>query len=134
VKSILRHGTVLFLQNERCRCPETRAGLPDGRASTMTRPGRVILDGIMGSGKSTTVSVIAASLSAAHRPAHPITETTDPHPVRATDGLPHWHRPWLDVTPDRLVTARPRLSTHFSLDDFADDIEHVSRMPSEHRR
>jgi hypothetical protein len=28
---------------------------------------------------------------------------TDPHPVRATDGLPHWYEPWLDIAPAGLA-------------------------------
>jgi len=70
---------------------------------TRARPGLVIVEGIMGSGKSTTVRLIAANLESAHRRAQPLTEMTRPHPVRATDGLPHWYQPWLDVTPAELV-------------------------------
>jgi hypothetical protein len=70
---------------------------------TRARPGLVIVEGIMGSGKSTTVRLIAANLESAHRRAQPLTEMTRPHPVRATDGLPHWYQPWLDVTLAELV-------------------------------
>jgi hypothetical protein len=63
----------------------------------------VIIEGIMGSGKSTTVRAIAASLEQARLPARPIYETNRPHPVRGTDGLPHWYEPWLDVTPAELA-------------------------------
>jgi hypothetical protein len=63
----------------------------------------VIVEGIMGSGKSTTVRAIATSLQRAGRPAQHVQETDRPHPVRGTDGLPHWYQPWLDVTPAELA-------------------------------
>ena len=58
----------------------------------------VIVEGIMGSGKSTTARHLAACLEEAGRRAQAITERTEPHPVRGTDGLDHWYQPWLDVT------------------------------------
>jgi hypothetical protein len=58
----------------------------------------VIVEGIMGSGKSATACWIAARLEAAGRRALAITERTEPHPVRGTDGLDHWFQPWLDIT------------------------------------
>ena len=66
---------------------------------TRSRPRLVIVEGIMGSGKSTTVQFIATALERANRRSRPISETASPHPVRATDGLPHWYRPWVDATP-----------------------------------
>ncbi|MGO4392465.1 hypothetical protein AB4Z46_14055 [Variovorax sp. M-6] len=63
----------------------------------------VIVEGIMGSGKSTTMRFIAKSLQDANRPALPVHERTDPHPVRATDEFEHWFQPWLDTTPAQLA-------------------------------
>lgn len=63
----------------------------------------IIIEGIMGSGKSTTARWIAARLEAAGLRALAITERVDPHPVRGTDGLDHWFQPWLDVTPEGLA-------------------------------
>src|SRR2546423_2165965 len=63
----------------------------------------VIVEGIMGSGKSTTARCIATRLDGAGRPAQPVTETSSPHPVRATDGLAHWYQPWLDITPSGIA-------------------------------
>jgi hypothetical protein len=63
----------------------------------------VIVEGIMGSGKSATARFLAARLEEAERPARAITERTEPHPVRGTDGLDHWFQPWLDVTPAGLA-------------------------------
>lgn len=63
----------------------------------------VIVEGIMGSGKSTTMRFIAQSLQDAGRAALPVHERTDPHPVRATDELEHWFQPWLDTSPAQLA-------------------------------
>jgi len=63
----------------------------------------VIVEGIMGSGKSTTMRFITKSLQNANRQALTIHERTDPHPVRATDELEHWFQPWLDTTPSMLA-------------------------------
>jgi hypothetical protein len=68
-----------------------------------SRPRLVIVEGIIGSGKSTTVGYIAAKLENAGRRAQAITEMARPHPVRATDGLPHWYQPWIDITPAELA-------------------------------
>jgi hypothetical protein len=57
----------------------------------------------MGSGKSATARWIAARLEAAGLRALAITERTEPHPVRGTDGLDHWFQPWLDVTAEGLA-------------------------------
>jgi hypothetical protein len=68
----------------------------------------VIIEGIMGSGKSTTMRFIAWSLQVSGQLALPIHERTEPHPVRATDELEHWFEPWRDATPrylaDRALT------------------------------
>jgi hypothetical protein len=63
----------------------------------------VVVEGIMGSGKSTTMRFIAKHLQDAGRPALDIHERTDPHPVRATDELEHWFEPWRDTTPEGLA-------------------------------
>lgn len=57
----------------------------------------------MGSGKSTTMRFIAQRVHEAHRPAFPVHERTDPHPVRAADELEHCFQPWLDTTPTQLA-------------------------------
>lgn len=63
----------------------------------------VIIEGIMGSGKSTTARWIAARLEEAGRRALAVTERVEPHPVRGTDGLDHWFQPWLDITTEGLL-------------------------------
>jgi hypothetical protein len=63
----------------------------------------VIVEGIMGSGKSTMMRFIARNLRDSGRPALPIHERTEPHPVRATDELAHWFEPWRDATPQHLA-------------------------------
>ncbi|KLU24697.1 hypothetical protein EOS_18760 [Caballeronia mineralivorans PML1(12)] len=77
--------------------------LPPGGPEDPVRHRLVIVEGIMGSGKSTTMRFIAKSLQEANRRALPIHERTDPHPVRATDELEHWFQPWLDATPEHLA-------------------------------
>jgi hypothetical protein len=64
----------------------------------------VIVEGIMGSGKSTTMRFIAEHLERAGHQSIPIHERTFPHPVRATDELEHWFEPWRDATPQNLAT------------------------------
>ena len=63
----------------------------------------VIVEGIMGSGKSTTIRFIATSLEEANRQARPIPEATMPHPTCAFAELAHPYQPWLDVTPAELA-------------------------------
>ncbi|MDP3761233.1 MAG: hypothetical protein Q8R01_12040 [Ramlibacter sp.] len=64
----------------------------------------VIVEGIMGSGKSTAARSLAACLNDSGRPARPLTEKKFPHPLRATDELEHWFQPWLDVSVDELAS------------------------------
>jgi hypothetical protein len=66
-------------------------------------PGLVVIEGIMGSGKSTTMRRVARAYEAAQRPVLAIHERADPHPVRATDELAHWFEPWRDCTPNELA-------------------------------
>lgn len=63
----------------------------------------VIVEGMMGSGKSTTMRFIARQLQAAGHDAIAIHERTAPHPVRATDELEHWFEPWRDTTAAQLA-------------------------------
>lgn len=65
--------------------------------------GLVIIEGIMGSGKSTTMRFVAKALEDAGRPALAIHERSDPHPVRATDELEHWFEPWRNSTAEQLA-------------------------------
>lgn len=65
--------------------------------------GLVIVEGIMGSGKSTTMRFVAKALDDAGRPAVAIHERADPHPVRATDELHHWFEPWRECTSEQLA-------------------------------
>ncbi|MEM5275183.1 hypothetical protein VSR17_09095 [Cupriavidus taiwanensis] len=74
-----------------------------GSAEPSTAHRLVIVEGIMGSGKSTTMRLIAKHLQEAGQPALPVHERTEPHPVRATDELEHWFEPWRDATPQQLA-------------------------------
>lgn len=82
----------------------------------------IIVEGIMGSGKSTTMRFIARSLEGSGRAALPLHERTDPHPVRATDELEHWFEPWRDTTPQHLAAralARWAAFVEATLEDSA---------------
>ncbi|WP_230684481.1 hypothetical protein [Burkholderia cepacia] len=63
----------------------------------------VIVEGMMGSGKSSTMRFIASRLQAAGHDVVAIHERTEPHPVRATDELEHWFEPWRDATAAQLA-------------------------------
>ncbi|WP_244099529.1 hypothetical protein [Burkholderia pyrrocinia] len=77
------------------------AAANDSPASVARR--LVIVEGIMGSGKSSTMRFIASHLQAAGHDAAAIHERTEPHPVRATDELEHWFEPWRDTTAAKLA-------------------------------
>jgi hypothetical protein len=66
--------------------------------------GLVVIEGIMGSGKSTTMRFVAKALEEAGRPALGVHERADPHPVRATDELQHWFEPWREFTAEQLAS------------------------------
>jgi hypothetical protein len=63
-------------------------------------PRLVIVEGIMGSGKSTTTLNIAHRLEASGIPAIGITEGADPHPIRFD-----WDVPWSEMPPAELAKA-----------------------------
>ena len=77
----------------------------------------VIVEGIVGSGKSTTISFIGTSLEKANRRARQIPEATMPHPTRVFGELAHLYQPWLDVT--RAELAEQSLSKWRSFVDSA---------------
>ncbi|MBT2335644.1 hypothetical protein J7E49_17225 [Variovorax paradoxus] len=98
------------------------AVLPDPRPSQ--RHGLVIVEGIMGSGKSTTMRLVTKALEDANRLALPVHERSDPHPVRATDELQNWFEPWLESTVDQL--AARAISRWRS---FADEVQLGASVP-----
>ena len=57
----------------------------------------------MGSGKSTTARWLARLFRRAGIPARPVPEAR-PHPTNVFRTLPHWKQPWLDLTPEELMT------------------------------
>ena len=69
----------------------------------MDRPRLIFVEGIMGSGKSTTARWLARLLRRAGIPARPVPEAR-PHPTNVFRSLPHWKQPWLDLTPEELIT------------------------------
>jgi hypothetical protein len=66
--------------------------------------GLVIIEGITGSLKSTTMRFVAKALEEAGRPALGVHERADPHPVRATDELQYWFEPWRESTAEQLAS------------------------------
>lgn len=69
----------------------------------MDRPRLIFVEGIMGSGKSTTARWLAQLFLRAGVPARPVPEAR-PHPTNVFRSLPHWKQPWLDVTAEELMT------------------------------
>jgi hypothetical protein len=63
-------------------------------------PKLVIVEGIMGSGKSTATQNIAHRLGACGIPAIGITEWVDPHPIRFD-----WNLPWTEMPPAELAKS-----------------------------
>jgi len=63
-------------------------------------PGIVIVEGIMGSGKSTTVLRIADQLNASGIHAVGVTEGVNPHPIRFD-----WDLPWVEMPAERLANS-----------------------------
>jgi len=63
----------------------------------------IFVEGIMGSGKSTTARWLARLYRRAGIPARPVPEAR-PHPTNVFRTLPHWKQPWLDLTAEELVT------------------------------
>jgi hypothetical protein len=63
----------------------------------------IFLDGIMGSGKSTTGSFLANQLGTHRIPSQFVWEGTHPHPVRLLADLPHPFTPWQDVTIEEYI-------------------------------
>jgi hypothetical protein len=60
----------------------------------------LIVEGIMGSGKSTTVRFLAKELQEQGIVARLVGEEVQPHPPRVDDRLPHPYAPWKDVGAD----------------------------------
>ncbi len=58
----------------------------------------------MGSGKSTTMRHIAARCKELNIAVVAYHERSDPHPVRATDTVENWFKPWLELTYRELAT------------------------------
>lgn len=69
----------------------------------MQRPHVVIVEGIMGSGKSTTAQYLAQRFQCHQISARCVFEGTHPHPVRLIADLPHPFQPWLDVTSELYI-------------------------------
>jgi hypothetical protein len=69
----------------------------------MERSRLIFVEGIMGSGKSTTARWLARLFRRAGISAQPVPEAR-PHPTNVFRSLPHWKQPWLDLTPEQIMT------------------------------
>jgi thymidylate kinase len=69
----------------------------------MDRSRLIFIEGIMGSGKSTTARWLARLFRRNGIPARPVPEAR-PHPTNVFRSLPHWKQPWLDLSAEELMT------------------------------
>jgi thymidylate kinase len=69
----------------------------------MARSRLIFVEGIMGSGKSTTARWLARLYRRSGIPAQPVPEAR-PHPTNVFRSLPHWKQPWLDLRAEELMT------------------------------
>jgi hypothetical protein len=68
----------------------------------MNRSRLIFVEGIMGSGKSTTARWLARLFRRIGILAQPVPEA-HPHPTNVFRSLPHWKQPWRDLTADELM-------------------------------
>jgi hypothetical protein len=66
-------------------------------------PRLLIFEGVIGSGKSTATRKFGELLAASGTPVASFTEATHPHPVRASDDLSDFFRPWEEIDADLLA-------------------------------
>src|SRR5215211_2325339 len=69
----------------------------------MERSRLIFVEGVMGSGKSTTARWLARLFRRAGILARPVPEA-QPHPTNVFRSLPHWKQPWLDLSTEELMT------------------------------
>ena len=69
----------------------------------MDRSRLIVVEGIMGSGKSTTARWLARLFCRNSVLARPVPEAR-PHPTNVFRSLSHWKQPWLDLSADELMT------------------------------
>src|SRR4051812_44710434 len=62
----------------------------------------ILVEGVMGSGKSTLTRFIVHTLRQYGYQAKGVNEA-DPHPTYVFRTLPHWQKIWLDVTPETFI-------------------------------
>jgi hypothetical protein len=73
----------------------------------------VVIEGVMGSGKSTTGARIADVLRAVGADVVFVSEAAEPHPVRVMGALPDFRRPWDQPTVDEYRQASLKKWTRF---------------------
>lgn len=91
-------------------------------ASATTNQCRLLIfEGIMGSGKSTATRRFSETLIAAGLQVATYTEAADPHPVRASDDLPDFFRPWMHIDTAELGARVLEKWARFVADRLQDD-------------
>jgi thymidylate kinase len=63
----------------------------------------IIVEGVMGSGKSTLSRAIAQRLRRAHYAAKHVPERFCDHPTSVTITLTHWRKIWIEHTPETFI-------------------------------
>jgi thymidylate kinase len=63
----------------------------------------IIVEGVMGSGKSTLSKAITRHLRLHHYPAKHVPESFRTHPTSVTRTLTHWQRIWIEYTPATFI-------------------------------
>ena len=73
----------------------------------------IIVEGVMGSGKSTTSQRIAERLRQEDIPVRHVPESFREHPTNVTRTLTHWHKIWIEETPASFIAKSQLLWQHF---------------------
>jgi hypothetical protein len=63
----------------------------------------IIVEGVMGSGKTTTSQLIARRLRQQHRRSKHVPERFRQHPTSVTITLTHWRKIWIEHTPETFI-------------------------------
>jgi thymidylate kinase len=68
----------------------------------------IIVEGVMGSGKSTLSKAIVRHLRHQHYPSKYVRESFRDHPISVTRTLTHWQKIWIEHTPETFIAQSLR--------------------------
>jgi hypothetical protein len=74
----------------------------------------IIVEGVMGSGKSTLSKTIARCLRQHHYPSKHVPESFREHPTSVTRTLIHWQKLWIEHTPETFIAQSQHNWSTFS--------------------